>query len=370
MQKIIFKGAILTLCLTLAACSLPRGAALQSEILKGSEAEVPEFAVYAVNKEFLPIAARWPETGASRHSWVPASAGPSNRIIMAGDTIELIVWDSEENSLLASPGQKSVPLQRLTVSADGSVFIPYLERVEVAGKTPERAREEIQNRLTEVTPAAQVQLALTSGRRNAVSIVGGVNAPGTYPMPDRNYSVLDLISQGGGVSAALQNPQISLQRGGHVYKTSVAQLYAKPNFNTRLRGGDKVILQSDDRYFLSLGATGSESLFPFTKDMISAMDAVSIIGGLSDTRADPKGILILREYGSRAVSADQSRGPSNERVVFTMDLTTADGLFSARKFWINPGDLVLATESPITKVQTIFSLVGGAFGLAKSAGNL
>jgi len=370
MQNKITKGAILALLLTLSACSLPRGAALQSEILKGAEAEVPEFAVYPVSKAFLPVAANWPETGATPHNWVPASAGPSSQIITAGDTIEVTVWDSEENSLLASPGQKSVPLQRLTVSPDGSTFIPYLDRVSVAGKTPERAREEIQSRLAEVTPAAQVQLVLTPGRKNAASIVGGVAAPGTYPMPDRNYSVLDLISQGGGVAANLRNPQISLQREGRVYRTSVAQLYAKPKFNTRLHGGDKVIVQEDARYFLSLGATGSESLFPFSKDNISAMDAVSIIGGLSDSRANPKGILILREYAARNVSADPARGPSNERVVFTMDLTTADGLFSARKFWINPGDLVLATESPITKVQTIFGLIGGAFGLVNTAGSL
>lgn len=63
-------------------------------------------------------------------------------------------------------------------------------------------------------------------------------------------------------------------------------------------------------------------------------------------------------------------GPRLRQVVFTLDLTTSDGLFSARRFRIQSCDLVLATESPVSSVQTVFNLVGGAFGLARSAGNL
>ena len=57
-------------------------------------------------------------------------------------------------------------------------------------------------------------------------------------------------------------------------------------------------------------------------------------------------------------------------MVFTIDLTTADGLFSARRFYIEPEDVVLVTESPVTKAQTIFGLIGGLFGLARSATTL
>ena len=57
-------------------------------------------------------------------------------------------------------------------------------------------------------------------------------------------------------------------------------------------------------------------------------------------------------------------------MVFTLDLTSADGLFSARNFHIAHGDLVLVTESPITSAQTIFGLVGAVFGLANQSANL
>jgi len=160
------------------------------------------------------------------------------------------------------------------------------------------------------------------------------------------------------------NPQVRLMRGGEIYGTSVARLYAEPGLDTTLVGGDRVIVEEEARYFLSLGAAGSEALHRFPKDTVSALDALSIIGGVSDDRADPKGILILREYPASALSG-QGRRPPQTRIVFTIDLTSADGLFSAGNFRIMPRDLVYATESPVTATRTIIGLLGASLGLAE-----
>jgi polysaccharide export outer membrane protein len=52
-------------------------------------------------------------------------------------------------------------------------------------------------------------------------------------------------------------------------------------------------------------------------------------------------------------------------VVFALDLTSADGLFSAGEFNIQPGDLVYATESPVTTVQTVFSILSGSLNVVR-----
>ena len=62
-----------------------------------------------------------------------------------------------------------------------------------------------------------------------------------------------------------------------------------------------------------------------------------------------------------------STGPERERMVFAIDLTTADGLFSAGGFGIQHRDLVLVTESPVTTTQTVFGLIGAALGLGERA---
>jgi polysaccharide export outer membrane protein len=192
--------------------------------------------------------------------------------------------------------------------------------------------------------------------------VSGVRAPGSYPLLDQDYTVLALLAEAGGVNETLNNPQIRLIRDDQIYGTSVARLFEDPALDTTLRGGDKVLVESDDRFFLSLGATGREAEHLFPRDRISALEAMSIMGGVAEQRANPQGILVLRQYPADAVRADGT-GPRHQRTVFTLDLTTADGLFSAGQFQIYPGDLVYGTESPVASAQTVFSLLGSAFVL-------
>ena len=355
------------LTLSLAACSsLPRGAAVESEILRTADAPDADIAVYPVTRAFLPSVQHWPATGARRYGWLGHSHGSNAQIIRSGDMLKLVVWDSGENSLLTGPEQRVADLPAMRVSESGGIFVPYVGRVRVAGTTPDSARASIQRQLEAIVPSAQVQLSMAEGRQNSIDLVGGVNAPGNILMPDNNFSVLAAISAGGGVSAQMENPQVKLVRGHKIYATSIDRLYENPTLDTRLQGGDKVIVEEDRRYFLSLGAAGREAQHPFNRDDVSALDALAIIGGVNDVRADPQGILILREYPASAVSAGQ-RGPRNTRVVFTLDLTTSDGLFSARNFHIQSGDLVLATESPLTNTRTILGLVGSVFGLVGAA---
>ena len=356
--------------LGLAACStLPRGAAVEREILETADEPDTDIAVYPVTRSFLPSVKEWPRTGQRSYPWIGHSHGSNAQVIRPGDQLDILVWDSGENSLLTGTDQRVATLPSIRVSEGGSIFVPYVGKVNVSGRTPDSARQLLQRQLEAIVPSAQVQLSMSEGRQNSIDLVGGVNSPGTITMPDNDFSVLSAISSGGGVSTSIQNPQIKLVRGHDIYSTSVARLYEDPRLDTRLRGGDKVIVEEDRRYFLSLGAAGQEAQHPFNRDTVSALDALAIIGGVNDTRADPQGILILREYPTSAVSTGSS-GPGKEQVVFTLDLTTSDGLFSARNFHIHSGDLVLATESPLTSTRTVLGVVGSIFGVFGAANNL
>jgi polysaccharide export outer membrane protein len=369
MSKILLLIAAAGMAFLPAACSrLPGGAPASEEILKEAGSAEAGFALYPVTRAFLPAVAEWPATGKQeRLSWLPGHQGAKTQIIQPGDRLSMSIWDSNDNSLLAPLDQKVVQLQDMKVAANGTIFMPYVGDVNVLGLTPAMARMKLQEALEPVVPSAQVQLAMTEGRNNSVDLVSGVARPGTFAMPDRNYTVMGLISAGGGISASLNNPQIRLVRGQSIYGTSVDNLLNNPRLDTLLRGGDRVFVEEDERYFLSFGATGREDLHIFTKDEMSAMDAVSVAGGFQDGKADPQGLLILREYPASAV-APGVRGPRQQRVVFSLDLASADGLFSARQFQINPGDLVMATESPVNDVVTVSNILGNFFGIFSRAG--
>lgn len=355
-------------CVLVGCGRLPAGGPSTNELVSQAEEQSGEFAVYFVNRALLPTVSKWPPTGEQEHlGWIGASQGARSQIIQPGDELAVQIWDSSDNSLLTGLEEQVVELPTVRVTPNGSIFLPYIGDVSVIGLTPDLARREIQAQLEAIVPSAQVQLGLTEGRANSVELVGGVGSPGAYPMPDRNFTILSLIAAGGGVRTDLNNPQIRLVRGSAIYGTSVEKLLNNPRLDTLLRGGDRVFVEEDNRYFLSYGATGEEDLHIFTKDRISAMDAVSIIGGVNERLADPRGLLILREYPGSAVAPGE-RGPRNTRVVFSVDLTNFDGLFSARNFQVNPGDVVMATESPVNDVVTISNIIGNFFGIFNATG--
>lgn len=362
---------LLALCLvlTLGACTLPRGAAIQSEVVRRQNDDTASFSVVPVTSANIARLSAWPVTGRAGHyHWFSGTRGPKSSLIRPGDLIDLVIWDSQDGSLLTAPGSNNVSLTGLRVSPTGTIFVPYIDEVQVGGSTPETARARIETRLEAVAPAAQVQLTLLSGPDNSVSAVRGFGNPGTYPMPNRDFSILNLISLAGGINDSLENPLVRVIRDNRSYEIRADTLFSKPSANVVLRGGDSVIVEEDDRYFVALGATGSEAVVPFGQEHITAIEALALLGGLNDTRANPKGILILRDYPQSALRRDGS-GPPKTQVVFTIDLTSAQDIFAARKFQINPNDLVMATESPVGSVRTVFGLIGSVVGVSNAVNN-
>ena len=345
--------------------SLPRGAPLESEFLRGQNDGNASFEVQQVTRSNIAVLSAWPRTGPSRPGWIGRSYDGPDQIIRASDLVSLTIWDSSEASLLTAPGQPAVTMDNLRVSGKGTVFVPYVGDVEIAKRSPVEARQILQDALAGIAPSAQVQLRLSGGRGNTVDLVGGVASPGSYPLVDQNTSLLSLLAIGGGILPNLANPQVRLQRDNRLYVTALSALYEDSKLDTLMRPGDKVVVESDSRTFLSLGATGTEAVHPFTQDSITAMEAVAEIGGVTDSRANPRGLLILRNYPAKFVG----KGPSREQVVFALDLTSADGLFAAGQFEVMDGDLIFATESPVTAIKTVFGLVGSAVGLANAIEN-
>ncbi len=355
--NVLFLGIILGI---VAACAGPRGAPLATEITKQKKGDPVEFAVYQVSKDTLPRISKWPGDPKANRHWL--SGGYSGRLaIRPGDRVNLVIWDNDSNSLLTSVEQKNVSLEGIVVSPSGDIFMPYLDKIHIAGLSPDAARQKVQRQMEQIVPSAQVQLSMVPGTRQAVDIVGGVATPGNYPLtdPDGQTTVLGLISRAGGVKSDLDNPQVTLTRGSKVYRIALKRLYENPRLDSILRGRDKVIVASDTRYFRSLGASQKEAIVPFDRETISALDAMSMIGGLRDLRADPQGILILREYPADVVK--RKNGPEHNRVIFSIDLTKTDGLFSADKFLIHPRDTVMVTESPVLRFRAIIGLFSDSF---------
>ncbi|MEY3960584.1 MAG: hypothetical protein RIR14_1238 [Pseudomonadota bacterium] len=370
---------LISVAVVLAGCSAaPRGSGLQSEVLQSrtaagqsavDDALPQDFAVEPITRESLGRYASWPARSQGRsYGWPKGQGGKPNQI-RPGDVITISVWVSEDNSLLTAPNQRVAEMPEMTVSPTGQLFLPYIGQMQVAGQSQEEARAAIEAAYVKVTPSAQVQLRSVEGRQSSASVVSGVAKPGSYPLTDSGVTVLDILALSGGVPQTVINPQVRVQRGDTTYGISLDRVMKDTALNIRLQGGDRVFVEADENYFLSLGASGTQAQHYFPQDRVSALDALSIIGGLAEARADAKGILILRSYDPGSVRADGS-GPRHARTIFTIDLTSADGLFSAGEFRIQPGDLIYVTESPLLTSRNVLTLIGSVFGLAVQANRL
>lgn len=361
--------ALLCVMGLLAACSLPRGAPTKNEVIGSTEESHIErnIAVVEVSRANLTSVANWPTTGWHGHyHWLSVERGPLSNVIRPGDNLNLLIWDNSDNSLLTGVEERSVEMPLIEVTSAGEIYVPYVESVRVAGLTAEQARQLIQERLSKIAPSIQVQVAMEAGTSNSIDAVTGLARPGTYAMPNRNYSIRSLIAEAGGISSTLENPLVRLSRNGKSFEIPADELFRDASKNVVLRGGDQVLVEEDDRYFSVFGATNTEDLVYFPKESVTGLEAVVIAGGIQDIRANPQGLLVLREYPQSAVRTDE-KGPSNKYVVFVVNLTTADGLFAAKNFAINPGDTIVATESAMKPAQAVIALLGSAFAIAAVA---
>jgi len=358
----LWRGArVLILALVvpaLAGCALPRSAATPSEILRGTDSEESNVQVVAVTREGLAELASWPRPpAAARHNWPGASAQPTARTIRAGDTVALAIWDSQRDSLITTDEQRVVPMQNLVVSSSGRIFVPYVGEVRVSGMTAEAARREIESQMRGIVPDGQVQLSVTPGSGNTIDVVTGVANPGRVAVPETSATILSVLAETGGIASNLRNPLVRLNRAGSGYAIPARVLFADPARDIVLRGGDRVLVEEDQRNFIALGASGRQEVVYFEREEITALDGLSSIGGLSPTRAHLQGLMVLREYPASLVRRPGQPGPDKSSVIFTFDLTSADGLFAASNFQIAPADVVLATESPLPAFAQMIGLL-------------
>jgi polysaccharide export outer membrane protein len=111
-----------------------------------------------------------------------------NYVIGAGDRINLRVQNLQE---LTGTWQ---------VSEEGTVVLPLLGSVKVAGLTEREAADRIRSQLAELVVAPEVALAVSEFHGQQVSVIGAVGKPGVYAIRGFDETIADVITEAGGVS--------------------------------------------------------------------------------------------------------------------------------------------------------------------------
>jgi len=353
-------AVVLTLASTVAACNLvPRSGPNKSEIYAGSVQKEGDAFIVEVNDRVSRATAVVPALGFSDSFKNAGQLGSDT--IRPGDILALTIWENVDKPLLGPEGQVAAVLEEVQVDGAGFIFVPYAGRIRAAGNTPEGIRRIISAKLEEQTPDPQVEVRRAAGDGSTVSLVGTVGAQGVYPIERPTRTLSTMLAQAGGVTIVPEIAQITVLRGRETGQIWFQDLYDNPELDIALRGGDRILVEEDTRAFTALGATGTQSRVNFFTKDLSAIEAIAQVGGLVATSSDPTGVFIFRNEAD--VVANNVLGRKDldgaQRMVYVLNLTKPNGMFTARDFIVRDGDTLYVTEAPITTWNKTISAITG-----------
>ncbi|WP_371169065.1 polysaccharide biosynthesis/export family protein [Aliiroseovarius sp. 2305UL8-7] len=368
-KKVIRATALCTLVFALGACGLPRSGPNKSEIIAGSTQKNGNAYVVNVNQRVTRATSVVPKLGFSNAFKNAAVVGSDT--IRAGDTLGISIWENVDNGILTTAGAPAV-LERVQVDGSGYIFIPYAGRIKAAGNSPEAIRRVITNKLAEQTPDPQVVVSRLAGDGSTVTLTGAVGGQGVYPIERPTRTLNAMLAKAGGVAISPEIAIVKVNRGNQTGQVWFQDLFKYPEMDIALRGGDRILVEEDSRSFTALGATGSQSRVRFETQTLSALEAIAQVGGLSNAAADPTGIFILRDESAEIANAVLGRKDirGTQRMVYVLNLTETNGMFSARDFVIRDGDTVYVTEAPYVQWTKVLSALTGSLATAGSISSL
>lgn len=205
--------------------------------------------------------------------------------------------------------------QTVRVSDDGSISMPLLGRLSVAGLTKNELEQLIARLLADsYVRDPQVTVFIKDYESKKVAVTGAVKKPGSYEMLGRK-TLLEMISLAGGLDVdpgreiiIFRQPddapteRVAVDLEGLVYD-------ADPALNLVLQPNDIVYIPAIERVriFVS-GAVKNPDVYEVPRDEpVTVLKAVTLAGGTTE-RAAQKRIQVIRT------------DPAGERVVLVVDL--------------------------------------------------
>jgi protein involved in polysaccharide export with SLBB domain len=162
------------------------------------------------------------------------ATGRASGIIGKLDTVEIRVFREDE---LTTAGQ---------LSADGSISMPLIGAVKMAGLTTDQAAAAIKAKLKDgylVNP--QVSVSIEGRVRRSVTVLGQAQNPGVFELPaDRKLTVVEAIGMAGGATRIANTKKITLKRnnGGRpqVLNLNLKDITSGKVADLPLRDGDVI----------------------------------------------------------------------------------------------------------------------------------
>ena len=294
-------------------------------------------------------------------SWRTAQA-PAGGVIGIGDVLSVTFFERDGLNLFTAGTDGNARLDGLKVDRSGTIQLPYVGRVQVAGRSPAEARDAIVRGLSRLTLGTDVTVTVTEQHSRLVSVQGDVAKPGVVPIGPESNSLLAVLGAAAPNPANLELATVTVRRGGQSGTVRLSRLYDRPEDDIALRPGDLVIVRSAIGTVNVLGAAGLQGRVKITRPNYSLMDAIADARGLDDAAADPAAVYVMR-LSNPTETAGQPR-------VYHFNFRNPAQLAVASSFVLHDGDAVLISNAQFTQYHKVLSSFSGVLNTARSASSI
>ncbi|MGD9544183.1 MAG: polysaccharide biosynthesis/export family protein [Methylocystis sp.] len=327
----------------------------------------PSFALVEIDENSLNVLGRRapPTLRGYFGDYRPAAA----QTIGVGDSVQITVWEAASGGLFSapvadrlSPGSRSAAIPDQVVGRDGSVTVPYAGRIKVAGRSQQEVESAIIEQLRGKAIEPQVVVNVTRTVTNTVTVTGEVANGARVPLSLRGDRVMDVIATAGGYRSPVHETFVTLTRGKRSARAPIQALLANPSEDIYLRPGDILTVERTPQTFTVMGATGSNAVAPFDARGITLEEAIGRSGGLTDNRADPDGVFVLRYEPASLAREYPAVAPNllargQVPVAYHLNLREPAALFAARRFPMRDKDILYVSNAPFADVSKLMQLV-------------
>jgi polysaccharide export outer membrane protein len=218
------------------------------------------------------------------------------------DQITVIVWGRPDLGSQV-PADREGQRKITTVAADGTVALPFIDRLAVAGLTAAEASQLIQDTYARSVTTPQVETEVVAFRSQSVMVEGEVERPGMVYIADNIMTVGEALASAGGTTGEADTRNGVLIRDGGAYHVDGwnSRRGANEALNVLLERGDKIYFPSNnERVFYVLGDVLRQGAYPIPDRGITLLEGLAAAGGPNLDSAKLQPITLIRMNGDES----------------------------------------------------------------------